>query len=203
MRFIARASAAAAAALILCAAPAFATPAMPVQFDLSFDATFDDVLEAPFVGTGVFSLSNDPGDGVYLIDELDDPFLSISFLLPEATFTLDEMTDLSRLLVRISEEDGGRTVRFALDMSEVDGPAFIDSETLFMLTFATAWQPMYVVQPPMLAVGEGELPTPTGPLFLEGTYGPTPAVSAVPVPPAAAALVLGLAGLGALRRRRA
>lgn len=168
---------------------ASALPAQALTLEVSFDGTPDGTVAAPFVGSGTLSTSaSSLADGSYDLASLPDVMLS--FVFGPSSFDLADLVTQSPITVQIATSAGGRHFRFD---SDEDGPyggsADFENAVGDILSFQPDFGDLYFV-------------TPVNGVQAYGTYGAAGA-TVVPLPPAAAALLLGLAGLGALRRRRA
>ncbi len=82
-----------------------------ISFNFEFDATPDESLTTPFIGTGTFWLGADPGNGTFTYDSLVTP--TSIFTFGNTTFTNDNIvSNASQIYVTISQYGEQRRVQF-------------------------------------------------------------------------------------------
>jgi hypothetical protein len=108
--------------LVLLFSLAFTLNASAVTFDFTFDNDPTAGIQSPIVGTGSFTFANDPGTGTFAFNSLGAFTVSFAFS-SGATFTqADILSDLSQVLVIISPDSGGRTLKFSDTGAGSGGP---------------------------------------------------------------------------------
>ena len=155
------------------------------QVDVQLDGAFDMNLTPPYVGSGSFTFSIDPGDGTHPLSSFG--VYDSNFTLGSATFTTGHMTTTpGTVLVILGTNPWGRTLHFS------NTAAFGDGDQIGAVDF-TNGSDFLSFEPP----GYGGILIQYIASSANGTYG------AVPEPATWFSLLGGLSLLYAIRRRRA
>ena len=165
-----------------------------ISFNFEFDATPDDSLTAPIIGTGTFWLGADPGDGTFAYDSLVTP--TSTFTFGDTIFTNDNMeSNASQISVTISQYGERRRVQFT-DTGDGGGGPYSGSIDFQNATDYLSFEPSYAGQGLNLYFYNGPV----------GTYlGLTPSSVQATPEPGSIAFLTGLGATGAalaLKRRR-
>ncbi len=164
-------------------------PAHAAQFNFTFDATFDDELTEPFVGSGVLSFDGDAQVGSYTLDSLSNLDMNFSFNDGSSFGTADLTTNLSSAGISIFDLGAGELGLVFTGEGGLIGEGSVD---LGALTF----EPTPAVNNPGFAGGNGVTK-----LYFNGSFGGSytavsSTVSSVSTPEPAS--ILGLLALGTL-----
>jgi hypothetical protein len=120
----------------------FALRASAITFTFSFDNDPATGIQAPIVGTGIFTFANDPGNGTFAFNSLGAFSMAFSFSDGSAFTGADIVSDLSQVLVVLSPSGTDRRLQFS-DTGAGGGGPFGGSLDLLNGTGGLSFEPSY------------------------------------------------------------